>query len=301
MHQHGLPESGAVFENTPVSLSLLGCLATLKTASLFPPFSDSDILHYDVTRVLHHGEWWRILSSKLVFLETRDCLSCALLMFHFRSIERRFGSRTFLNHLIGHFVLTCSLEYLFIRLLSSFLPEYLPDVIPSGPFFVVYPLLQWFVREFPSLPKGSPSSDTPLVTPLFIVTIMAIDLFFAPSKIYFCLGSTLLAGALFAENFCEIKRLIRLPRWLFPRKSCEVNTRKMGASVEIQRAMQAEFLEQQMIYNSRIYRNNRNSSPPPEELISQLTEMGFSRDNAIQALQSTNNNVQMATNILLNQ
>ena len=136
------------------------------------------------------------------------------------------------------------------------------------------------------------------------------------------------------ENSKYICSLIRLPRSLFPKRPCEVSTRMIGATIEAQRSMHSEYLEQQMIYNSSIFRTTRNVIAPPEELVrywsfqisdfnlcheaehlihcqilnslrllqvTQLTEMGFNRENAIQALQTTNNNLQMATNMLLNQ
>ncbi len=41
-------------------------------------------------------------------------------------------------------------------------------------------------------------------------------------------------------------------------------------------------------------------SPPPEDAIQQLMALGFDRDRSIQALQTTNNNVEAAANRLLN-
>ncbi|KAG1669335.1 hypothetical protein FOA52_014897 [Chlamydomonas sp. UWO 241] len=40
--------------------------------------------------------------------------------------------------------------------------------------------------------------------------------------------------------------------------------------------------------------------PPPEELITQLTEMGFGRAQAVQALQATDNDVDMSVSLLVN-
>ncbi|XP_022658766.1 ubiquitin-associated domain-containing protein 2-like isoform X2 [Varroa destructor] len=310
MQSHGCPENGPIFENAPVSFALLTSLGVLRTACWLP--IDVELLEYNL---------WRILTSKLCFLENRDLFSCAILIFYFRGVERRLGTGRFTSLLLGHLILTCAVEWSMMSLLSFWLPDYLPSVVPSGPFFAVYPLLQWFIAEFPPVsrsssqhPTAAASSDSPLVTPLLVITIVAIDLVFAPPRAYFAVGCAMFAGALFRENFLCLRSLIRLPRRLFPWRPCEVSTRKVGATLEVQRTMHAEFLDQQMIYNSAIFAQQhhirqglasgatqRNIIMPPEELVTQLTEMGFARENAVEALQTTNNNLQMATNILLSQ
>ncbi|OQR68593.1 ubiquitin-associated domain-containing protein 2-like [Tropilaelaps mercedesae] len=318
MQAHGCPENGPLFENTPVSFALLTSLGVLRAATLLP--IDIELLEYNIDSILSGGQVWRILTSKLCFLESRDLLSCAILLFYFRGVERRLGTGRFANLILGHFMLTCAVEWTMMHLLSTWLPDYLPTVVPSGPFFAVYPLLQWFISEFPPVSRSSSqhsaaaasSSDSPLVTPLLVITIVAIDLVFAPPRAYFAIGCAMLAGALLKENFLCLNCVIRLPRRLFPWRSCEVSTRKIGATLEVQRSMHAEFLDQQMIYNSTIFAQQhrqglsgglmqRNIVAPPEELVTQLTEMGFARENAVEALQTTNNNLQMATNILLSQ
>ncbi|XP_003744167.1 ubiquitin-associated domain-containing protein 2 [Galendromus occidentalis] len=296
----GFPETGTLLENIPISSGLVVYIVIMRI--VIPLFGiPIDPIDYNTESIINDGQFWRILTSKFFFTETRDLISAVFLLFYMRGVERRFGTGKFVEFLLGNFIMTCLVELFMIHLLNYLAPGYLPSLIPPGPFFVFFPMIQRFVTEFPPVSRSSYGSDLPLITPLFLLGTVGIDLAFAPTPIYFPIGCTLLAGALLNDDFLYLKSMIRLPRSLFPKRPCDVSTRKIGATIEAQRSMHSEYLEQQMIYNFSSFRAPRNVVVPPEELVTQLTEMGFNRENAIQALQSTNNNLQMATNILLNQ
>ncbi|CAG0922373.1 unnamed protein product [Notodromas monacha] len=84
-----------------------------------------------------------------------------------------------------------------------------------------------------------------------------------------------------------------------------------GATLEIQRQQMMDQLEQQMILSrqqelaNRGFDNFNRGAPPPEQvvadetLVASLVDMGFSRERAVRALQRANNDIEMATNFML--
>ena len=89
---------------------------------------------------LAKGEYWRVLTSKLVFLDTRDALLAIFLIYNFRSVrnrdrapfpdfetffsrrifERRYGTRKYASHLLSAFALSTVLELAFSTLWSHY-------------------------------------------------------------------------------------------------------------------------------------------------------------------------------------
>lgn len=132
-------------------------------------------------------------------------ISAVFLLFYMRGVERRFGTGKFVEFLLGNLLLTCVIEYGMIHLLNYVAPDYLPSVIPAGPFFAFFPTIQKFISEFPPVSRSSYGSDLPLITPLFLLGTVGIDLAFAPTQIYFPILCTLLAGALLNEDFLCLK------------------------------------------------------------------------------------------------
>lgn len=106
----------------------------------------------------------------------------------------------------------------------------------------------------------------------------------------------------------------------------------LGATLEVQRQQQVEILEQQMAwahlqqrrphvgnpFGLGLFRNRNNENldqqqnfnearapapapPASEEQVQQLVEMGFQRERVMRALQQTDNDLTMATNVLLHE
>ena len=56
------------------------------------------------------GEFWRLLTSKMFFLDPRDLIVSVLLIYYFRVFERRLGSRKFFGRVLSSLLLTTALE-----------------------------------------------------------------------------------------------------------------------------------------------------------------------------------------------
>ena len=63
----------------------------------------------------------------------------------------------------------------------------------------------------------------------------------------------------------------------------------------------ADYTPMRLYLNIRIFLDNLQPqrTPPSEENINQLVEMGFNRNSVLNALNSTNNDISLATNVLL--
>ncbi|CAG2109829.1 unnamed protein product [Medioppia subpectinata] len=149
--------------------------------------------------------------------------------------------------------------------------------------------------------------------------------------------SGIITGLICRWNVFHVCDVIKIPKSvasgvsrLFGRLLCSgppaESPIQMGATFEIQRQQQIELLEQQMLFNRYSDINTRNdlnvipnqrtndlsaqtsTSSNSEaivatnaESVTALVEMGFSRQNVVRALERSNNDMNLATNILLSE
>ena len=92
--------------------------------------------------VSENGQWWRLVTSKLIFIDTKDAIFCLILLYQFRYVwtvvlfsttcifqccslvitrifERRYGSRNFSSQLLATSFFTTFIELLIALGLSS--------------------------------------------------------------------------------------------------------------------------------------------------------------------------------------
>ena len=149
-----------------------------------------------------------------------------------------------------------------------------------------------------------------------------------------CAISGLIAGLICRSNLFYVCDFIKIPKFIASAVS-KVFGRllgsaapveppfQMGATLEIQRQQQMEIMEQQMLFArfreinqtndlnvGPIRRQNdlnaNSSAPTPEastnaEHVTTLVEMGFDRQSVVRALQRSNNDMNLATNLLLSE
>lgn len=150
-----------------------------------------------------------------------------------------------------------------------------------------------------------------------------------------CAIAGLISGLICRSNLFYVCDFIKIPKCvanvvnkLFGRFLCSSPPLEppfqMGATLEIQRQQQMEIMEQQMLFTRFRENNNLNvgvvrrqndlndnssaPTPPPipqtstnAEHVTALVEMGFDRQNVIRALQRSNNDMNLATNLLLSE
>ena len=156
------------------------------------------------------------------------------------------------------------------------------------------------------------------------------------SSTFVCALSGIVSGLIYRYNVCNVNKLLKVPKWVasiaskwLGRLVCSSPPAppavQMGATLEIQRQQQMELIEQQMLFSRfREFNANNNFNSTPNrrsnslngqtsaqvlqpststnvEHVTALVEMGFDRQNVVRALQRSNNDMTIATNILLSE
>lgn len=309
---------------------------------------------YSFQDIINHRNWWRLFTSKLVFLDIKDLICSCLLLYYFRVFERRMGSRRYASHLLSSLILSSILEVGLIFSIEWY-TGVVVNFLPSGPLPMIFSLFVNFFFDIPNARKAS----------LFGIP-------FSGKALAYFLGVQILAGSrgsLISATAGVLSGLILrmtpkpfnlIPKpianffsWsfsFFESEAPEEGPFLLGATLEIQREQQMELMEQQMMMTSmeEMMRSSRQfdfqrrpsgsnnipvglsrSVPPPapfvlpasassspgpsstssvnggprraadEESIRTLVEMGFNREQVIDALRRSNNDVTTATSILL--
>ncbi|KAG8190678.1 hypothetical protein JTE90_001287 [Oedothorax gibbosus] len=370
--------SSTGFYKAPVSKGILGCMFLTSCALNVPLLAHiKQYVVYSIPSIFKKYEIWRVITSKLTFLETKDLVCGCLLIYYFRIFERRYGSHKFASYLMAACTVSTILELLFVFLLNNL--DVKITFLPTGPYPLIFPLFANYFMDIPRVAQtyilGVPVTGKTL-TYLVGLQIMSSN---KESMISgFC---SLLAGVICRWNFLSVLDIIRVPKflarlssmclgWVLDSSPPPEDSVPMGATLEIQRQQQLEMMEQQMLlsransgrfhnrqqmaqgyaerlvppanegglfgsfHNQNIFNNpfspsallrrnrgpdadfpsgsgdvvangiNQNhvvSSPPHEDQVQTLVEMGFERQSVIRALQSCNNDINTATVILLNE
>ncbi|XP_071084627.1 ubiquitin-associated domain-containing protein 2-like [Haliotis cracherodii] len=345
------------FYKAPVSKGLVWLSLAASFAFSFPLQHYKSYLLYNPQLLLEKHQIWRLLSSRVAFLDLKDLFVCCMLVYYFRIFERRFGSRKFVSYLMSSGALACGVE-----LVSLWVCQHLEisvENLPTGPICFVFPLFVPYYFDIPRVAMthilGVPVTGKTLT---YILGLQVASPTFETRLVAVC---GIIGGLLWRLNFLKVKSLVVIPRCVAsmldatlgrvlqspPPKTPEL---PMGATLELQRQEQLDRLEQQMVMafqNSQpahrpnidiprpqplnvangpgIFgnpdfllppglrqRNNMDDVPPDnhnsasdlsgpqlEEQVQRLVEMGFSQDRVRHALQVTNNDISMATNVLL--
>ncbi|XP_047611725.1 ubiquitin-associated domain-containing protein 2 isoform X4 [Phacochoerus africanus] len=249
---------------------------------------------YDLQAVKDEFQIWRLICGRIICLDLKDTFCSSLLIYNFRIFERRYGSRKFASFLlgswllsaVGDFILVEAVQYSFgitaarnlpsglafsqgLNLKSVSLQSSRPALHPGGREAGLAPVFALFVPFYCSIPRVQVAHILgPLsITNKTLIYILGLQLFTSGSYIWIVAISGL--GGMINWNR------------LFPplRQRRNVN-----------------------------YQDGRRSEPqasPPlevsEEQVARLMEMGFSRGDALEALRASNNDLNVATNFLLQQ
>ncbi|CAB3370442.1 Hypothetical predicted protein [Cloeon dipterum] len=317
------------FYKAPVSKALMGSVFLACTALNTPALAH--LRPYLLCRIPEaFSEPWRLLLSRLTFLDTKDLVCGSVLIYYFRIFERRFGSHKFSSYLLATGLLATLFE---VAVVSSIRQFGLHDgLLPPGPYCLIFPL---FVNFFFDIPR--------------IVTTHVVGIPITGKTLTYILGlqvcSTSSANAVTA--LCGIAaglvwrsgalNWLRLPS--FVARACDLTIGRLlrsqppsqgalGATLELQRQQQMELLEQQLQINrARDHRTRHgqgyaetlvgpdhhgwqpnqneaqqaglNAAEQQEEQVARLVDMGFDRESVVNALRAANNDLNTATNLLL--
>uniref|UniRef100_A0A7S2S1Q9 UBA domain-containing protein n=1 Tax=Mucochytrium quahogii TaxID=96639 RepID=A0A7S2S1Q9_9STRA len=324
--------SGFDFYKAPASKAFaFGCgVGTLVTSLMWKsPWTGYDITAFTGLRI------HRILASQVIFGSIGEMILGLGLVYHFRLFERRMGTEKFVSFAVISTLLSISMQVLFLVCFPGFETSSLTRISP-GPYSYIFAL---FVQYFAYVPKiqkfkvlGIEFSEKSMVyfwsCQLLLSrgresVITATIGFFSG---VLCLSNRLpfkdfkLPSGLssFGENYLTPLFASRSPTEIALARARHQQQR-MGRGVQGGTQQNRDGYQfDQLIpgpgdafgggmrppQTGRQVQAAPTANLPPapeptEELINQLTTMGFSRENVIVALRRSHNNVDRAADILL--
>lgn len=264
----------------------------------------------------------RCAGAKLLFLDAKNAIFCCIIIYLFRILERRYGSLKFASNLVLSSLISLTLEIVS----ESYL-----DTKSFGPLSLVMPL---FVPWFLEIPVVSASHYGPVaISSKSMNYLLGVQLAMANKASAVATVCAIISGILV---YCTPLKSFCLPGWLGSLFSSTIgklvtslppkDTGLMGATLEIQRSQHTEALENQLIRARTMFNVPRNGGgrqlrleemwggaqfgqaqhqqhqqniPLVQSHVQALVDMGFPRERAETALRQARNNLDDATNILL--
>ncbi|XP_072513646.1 ubiquitin-associated domain-containing protein 2 isoform X2 [Salminus brasiliensis] len=284
----------------PLSKSLLllpGALTVLLILGL-PQYQK--LFMYSLQAVKQHKQVWRLVSGKLICLDVKDTFCSSLLIYNFRIFERRFGSRKFaVTQLLGYISITNkSLVYIVgLQLLTS--SAYMWVVALSGLisgllYYSNALAVQWFLQ----MPRWLARCSSLTLEPLFSGTEPRAE---APVG----MGATLDIQRQQRMDMLD-QQLLLSQLAQFRRNAQQQQQPQEGGLLNWNRFFPG--LRHRGQNRPHVQPHPQQPQPPQphpldtpvaEEQVARLMEMGFSRVDAQEALRASNNDINMATNFLL--
>lgn len=250
------PQSHSGFYHCPLSKCFLALVAIASCALSLTFETSRPLFRYDVRAIIERHELWRLCTARLAFLDTKDLICGALIMYYFRIFERRFGPRRFLGCLLVTGVLSALLELtlaalaLYVLGLTSF------GWLPSGPHGIIFPFFVTFYRDIPRVAfthlLGVP------VTGKSFVYIIGLQMAVASLEAVLVCVCGLLAGYVYHSFRWPRLHSIQPPRRLmdallkplmqkFDSPAPADLAQPMGATLELQAQDQMDRLEAQLL------------------------------------------------------
>ncbi|KAJ1972661.1 hypothetical protein H4R35_004551 [Dimargaris xerosporica] len=310
----------AGFHNTPVSKCLLFAVggSTIASSILrWKPYL-SLVLNPHLTR---DYQFWRLITSQLAFANSGELLFGSLLLYQCRVIERHYGSAKFAAFV---FLTSVAAKLLELGLLISGNSVGL-NSLPPGPYGLIFATLYQFYRIIPSTYKfrilGISLTDKSYMYFLAFQLIQFLALNYPTSLIPAVCG--ILVGTLYRTDVGGLKgwrfpaAFTRLAsKWLTPLLATSTAANSSAATMDqayssqarrdhlIQRTMFPQT--QQMTDLGQSYMETMTEGMPQpirEEHIVALMTMfpNLERSAVVTALQSSNNDVNAAATLLLEQ
>ncbi|GAB2295614.1 Rhomboid-like protein 20 [Dionaea muscipula] len=281
------------FNNAPVTRAFI--IASALFTILFGIQERSNKLGLSFQDVFHNIQLWKLAASVFAFSSTPELIFGLYLLYYFRVFERHIGSNKYSVFIVFSVIISLLLEIAAL----SFLQDPGLNLITSGPYGLIFSSFVQFYFDIPVSSRvrasGFGFSDK------FFIYVAGLQLLFSSWKRSVLPGICgMLAGFLYRLNVFYVRR-IKFPDFVpafFSRFSWSSTQSTFSA------AAASNVLGNLPAYAGRQVERNHPAPPavavePPEDSISTLVSMGFDRIAVRQALVHARNDVNVATNILL--
>lgn len=295
------------FENCPISL---GLSVIVTTATLFRGNSAPGRYGIDTSALLG-GNISRLFTGHFCFSSVPQMFIGVMLLYTMRQFERQLGPRKFAAFVAVSYSISTLTQMAIVTTASSM---GIKLSMSSGPYFLIYSLLALYNKHVPKLHP----SRTALVGGLRFsektwTYLFALQLLLGEGSSSVCAGvSGAVAGLMYMSNSLGLQQF-RLPSLL--ERLCSPLAAMAGFPPRPNTATPAPFQRPARpppppaspgdFGDFGGFGGVRGGgvppvalTPPSEEAIQTIMNLGFDRDRAIQALQSTGNNIEAAANML---
>lgn len=237
---------------------------------------------------------WKLIASVFAFSSTPELLFGLYLLYYFRVFERQIGSNKYSVFVLFSVVISLLFEVLALGLLR----DLTPNLLTSGPYGVIFASFVPFFFDIPVSTRfrvfGIHFSDKSFIY------LAGLQLLLSSWKRSVLPGMCgIFAGSLYRLNIFGIRKA------KFPEFVTSFFSRLSWPSTGSPRGPTARNISGDMpSYTGRQVERNYTapmvtSVEPPEDSIATLVSMGFDRNAARQALVQARNDINAATNILL--
>jgi len=305
------------FYNAPVSKGIL--IGTVASSILVSVAQLGKALTFhDLSSVISKFQLWRLFTNHMFFTSPGEVLFGSILIYYFRMLERQMGSVKFAGFAFVSIIFATLMQ------IPLFVLFYTTKGVAAGPYSLIFSCLVQFYFDIPATYRfrvfGITSNDK------LFAYLLSIQLMFSnyPGSVLaaFC---GILSGLAYRSDALKLSKF-KFPgvinnfftRFILPMLQSSsrgsphnpISINPSGAPPRNTPAPPpggpSQGFSDQLIPNYPVFGAPQRftvppvvHAPPSEDSIQALTSMGFSRDASVQALQRTNNDLQLATNILL--
>ncbi len=234
-----------------------------------------------------------LLVHPFVFTCSTEILLGGFLLYMTRMFERHFGSSKFIFHLFIVITLSTFIQYIFKKLLLA--------ASSSGPYGIIYACMVYYMVDIPQSYSHRLFHTISINNKIFALILAAQLVFQDGWRSTLAALSGLIAGFFYRSNILNMKT------WRFPRRLrniCKIYLLPVIETATSETTVHSSSQLRTAIHPFPNSTANMDSFPMPsisEEHIQLLMNMGFDRDQVMRALLSSHNDIQRASNFLLDQ
>ncbi|EEF40203.1 conserved hypothetical protein [Ricinus communis] len=283
--------NGGPSDNAPVTRTfVIACAIFTLSFGIQGGFRKLGLSYQDIFGKLRI---WKLIASVFAFSSTPELLFGLYLLYYFRVFERQIGSNKYSVFILFSIAISLVFEVLALGLLKD--PT--ANLLTSGPYGVIFASFVPFFFDIPVSTRfrvfGVRFSDKSFVY------LAGLQLLLSSWKRSVLPGMCgIFAGSLYRLNLLSIRKA-KFPEFItsfFSRLAWPSSGSPRGATT---RSIPGSAPSYPGRHVERTYPIPMVPSEPPEDSIATLVSMGFDRNSARQALVQARNDINAATNILL--
>ncbi|XP_022852364.1 rhomboid-like protein 20 [Olea europaea var. sylvestris] len=281
------------FNNAPVTRTII--IATALLTILFGIQGRSGNVGWSYQDIFKKLQIWKLIASVFAFSSTPELLFGIYLLYYFRMFERQIGSNKYSVFILFSVIVSLLLEILALKLLKD--PSL--TILTSGPYGLIFSSFIPFYFDIPVSTRfrvfSLHFSDK---TFIYLAGLQLLLSSWKKSMLPGICG--ILAGFMYRLNVLHVRK-IKFPEFIasfFSGLSWPFRGSTSPTAAARNILGSSPFQASQAV--ERNYPASLSSTiEPAEDLIATLVSMGFERNPARQALIHAGNDINAATNILL--